>query len=94
MSCRTAPKNITCWILSAALVFIYFIVIGYVRYFDGYWLYPILTLFAIEHFVISYILAFFGFFLLTKSACLLNNFFHNSSTTPTVVRTKKTKKQH
>ncbi|CAB02823.1 FAR-17a/AIG1-like protein [Caenorhabditis elegans] len=73
---RTPPKTIASLIFSAALVFVYFMIICYVRFFDGYWLYPILSLFAFEHFVISYIIGFLGFFMLIKAAVRLNKLFH------------------
>ncbi|CAI2355918.1 unnamed protein product [Caenorhabditis sp. 36 PRJEB53466] len=76
---RTTPSNMSCWQTSATLVFIYFMIIGYVRFNDGYWLYPLLALFSLQHFVISYVLAFFGFFLLTRLACLLNTVFHREN---------------
>uniref|UniRef100_A0A1I7TLH0 Androgen-induced gene 1 protein-like n=1 Tax=Caenorhabditis tropicalis TaxID=1561998 RepID=A0A1I7TLH0_9PELO len=91
---RKSPGNKSCWIISAILVFIYFTIIGYVRYYDGYWLYPILTMFAIEHFVISYILAFFGFFLLIKAACLLNNKLHDQTNSKSSAKIGKVKKIH
>ncbi|PIC15479.1 hypothetical protein B9Z55_022434 [Caenorhabditis nigoni] len=92
---RNAPGTITCWIVSATLVFIYFMIIGYVRFYDGYWLYPILQLFSIQHFVLSYFLAFFGFFLLTKAAYFLNKMMHRTRYPATTGGARKVnKKRH
>ncbi|EGT50347.1 hypothetical protein CAEBREN_10445 [Caenorhabditis brenneri] len=86
---RTAPTKLTCCLLSAVLVLFYFAIIIIVKLHDGFWLYPILAMFAVEHFVLSYIAGFVGFYLLTRAACWINETLHKSQPAKTS-ETKKT----
>ncbi|CAI4230984.1 unnamed protein product [Auanema sp. JU1783] len=49
-------------ISSAFLVAVYFIIILVTRAVDGYWIYPLLELFAVHHFLLGYILAVLGYY--------------------------------
>ncbi|CAI5456222.1 unnamed protein product [Caenorhabditis angaria] len=72
---RSPPTNRSALKVSATLVAVYFVIIFYVRFFDGYWLYPLLELFSNTHFILAYFAGVLGFFGLTQAAKLTNWLF-------------------
>ncbi|CAJ0935488.1 unnamed protein product, partial [Mesorhabditis belari] len=67
---HTPPTRFTLKVMAFVLVAVYFKIIFYVRYYDGYWLYPVLELFHPIMHIFTYLGAVFGYF----SLCCLATF--------------------
>ncbi|CAD6187315.1 unnamed protein product [Caenorhabditis auriculariae] len=77
---RRSPNLGSSLTASAMLVLIYFVIIFYVKYMDGYWLYPLLSFLSREHFFVAYFAAVVGYFLISQFAKLQNNFIWGQET--------------
>ncbi|KAK6032983.1 FAR-17a/AIG1-like protein [Ostertagia ostertagi] len=72
---RESPTHKSSASMALLHIVIYFVIIFTVRIVDGYWLYPLLELFTMQHYAATFIGSVLGYYLLIRLSVALSKYF-------------------
>ncbi|VDL81210.1 unnamed protein product [Nippostrongylus brasiliensis] len=76
---KDAPTTKSSLWMAVTHVIIYYVIILSVRFFDEYWLYPLLEIFTWQHHIVAFIAASIGYYLLIRLSSVLSKYIHGKS---------------
>ncbi|WKY16001.1 hypothetical protein Q1695_001016 [Nippostrongylus brasiliensis] len=76
---KDAPTTKSSLWMAVTHVIIYYVIILSVRFFDEYWLYPLLEIFTWQHHIVAFIAASIGYYLLIRLSSVLSKYIHGAN---------------
>ncbi|VDM67439.1 unnamed protein product [Strongylus vulgaris] len=77
---RSPPPHGKSLQMAGLHVLVYFLIIMAVRFFDGYWLYPLLEILPWEAFIGTFVVSILGYYALIRIAVFFSSCIHGEST--------------